>query len=309
VSPAFLGLLLFGAISLGAAAILLLVRDLAGIAGSRSSSAGAAIRLPRMPLAREEQPPRSFIGEFDQWYLRVVQESGSGWSPGVSTLFLLLGAILVGGVVFLATNNLVGGVLGGSLGVFAALGVLTIARARRMRLLQEQLPPALEMLSRAVRAGESLDQAIALVGEKSPEPLAAEFRRVAKQLGMGLSMTAAMRALVYRLRLMDVRIFTTTLAVHRRSGGNLAATLERLSAVIRERLNYRRQMRAATGAGRISAAFIAAVGPVLFVFLFTFYPDYVQGLLVDPIGRSLLVVAAFLEVIGLIWITRLLRVE
>jgi tight adherence protein B len=308
LSPAFLGLVLFGAISLAAAAILLVVRDLAGMAASRSAS-GAAIPLPRLALARDEQAPRSFIGEFDQWFLRVVQETGNGWSPGVACLYLLLGALLVGGVVFISTDGPLAGSIGAAVGVLAALGLLAVARSRRMKKMQEQLPPALEMLSRAVRAGESLDQAIALVGEKSPEPLATEFRRVAHQLGMGLSMTAAMRALIYRLRLMDVRIFTATLAVHRRSGGNLAGTLERLASVIRERLTYRRQMRAATGAGRVSASFIAAVGPVLFLVMFTFFPDYVHGLLVHPIGRSLLILAVFLEVIGLFWITRLLKVE
>lgn len=310
VAPEWLGLLLFAALSLGAVAVLLLIRDVAAaIAARGAAEKSAAFRLSRLPLARDQASPRSFLGEFDQWFLRLVQETGYDWSPAVAVLFLMLFALVVGGALFLGTDAPAVGAIGAGIGLGAALILLMVVRGRRIRQVQEQLPAALDMLARAVRAGESLEQAIELVGAKSPEPLAAEFRRVGRQLGMGLSMTAAMRALVYRVRLIDVRIFTTTLAVHRRTGGNLASTLERLAGVIRERLTYRRQMRAATGAGRVSATMIAAAGPLLFAYLFFFQPEYVGGLLTDPIGRSLLILAVLLEVAGLIWIARLLHSE
>lgn len=306
----WLGLILFAALSLGAVAVLLLIRDVASaIAARGAAERQPSLRLTRMPLARDEAPPKSFLGEFDQWFLRLVQEAGCEWSPVVAVLFLILFALVVGGTLFLGTNEPMVGLIGAAMGMGVGLLLLMAVRARRIRQVQEQLPAALDMLARAVRAGESLEQAIDLVGAKAPEPLATEFRRVGRQLTMGLSMTAAMRALVYRVRLIDVRIFTTTLAVHRRTGGNLASTLERLAGVIRERLAYRRQMRAATGAGRVSATMIAAAGPMLFAYLFFFQPDYVNGLLVDPIGRALLIVAVFLEVAGLAWVIRLLRSE
>jgi tight adherence protein B len=120
-------------------------------------------------------------------------------------------------------------------------------------------------------------------------------------------MSAVMRALVHRLQLTDIRIFTTTLTVHRQTGGNLAWTLERLAGVIRERLAYRRQMRASTAAGRMSATLIAAIGPLLFVYLFFAEPQYVSGLTQSPLGQSLLAAAVFLEIAGLLWIARMLR--
>ena len=99
------------------------------------------------------------------------------------------------------------------------LAFLIYRQKKHVRKLQDQLPGALEMLSRSVRAGKSLDQAIKLAGDQAPEPLAREFRWCALQLEMGLSMAAVMRLLVERVRLQDVRIFTTTLTVHRQAGG------------------------------------------------------------------------------------------
>jgi tight adherence protein B len=126
---------------------------------------------------------------------------------------------------------------------------------------------------------------------------------------MGLSLSAAMSAFRRRLRLMEVRIFTTTLAVHRQTGGHLALTLERMAAVMRERMTYRRQVRAATAAGRFSAMLISITGPLLFAYMFLFQPEYAYRLVTLPLGQSLLVAAVVFEVVGLVWVARLLRTE
>lgn len=296
----------FAVISFGVAAVLLLVRDLAGaVAGGKTGS----LRLQRLPLTRRQQPPRTAVGEFDQWFCRLVSESGTGWTPLSGVSFLIMFGLLIGGPVFIWQDAPLLLALGMTVGFMIGLLLLIHTRSRRMKQMQEQLPPAMETLARAVRAGESLDQAIELVGAKSAEPLACEFRRCANQLKMGLSMPAAMRSLMDRVSLTDVKIFTTTLTVHRQSGGNLAHTLERLAAVIRERLDHRLQMRAATGAGRMSATLIASIGPVLFVYMFFVQPDYASGLLESPIGQSLLALAVFLELVGLLWVAKLLRNE
>ena len=122
-------------------------------------------------------------------------------------------------------------------------------------------------------------------------------------------MSAVMRSLVYRLRLIEVKIFATTLAVHREMGGNLATTLDRMAAVLRERITYRRQVRAATAAGRFSATLVASAGPLLFAYMFIFQYEYASALVTLPLGQSLLAVAVALEVIGLVWIVRLLKAD
>jgi tight adherence protein B len=222
-------------------------------------------------------------------------------------LLLVFFGALVGGVMFVCSDHPMIATFGVALGMAATLGYLLYRRAQHVKLLQEQLPPALDMLARSIRAGESIDQAMDLVGSRSPQPLAAEFRYCAKQLAMGLSMSAVMRSLVGRVRLTDMRIFTTTLTVHRRTGGNLAQVLQRLAVVVRQRLNYRRQLRSTTGAGRFSAILIACIGPLLFCYLLFVHPEYMEKMLTSPMGQSLLTLAFVLEVVGMIWTARLLK--
>jgi tight adherence protein B len=164
-------------------------------------------------------------------------------------------------------------------------------------------------MSRATRAGESLEQSIALVGQRAGEPLGLEFRRCSRHLQMGLSVSATMRALVHRLPLMDIRIMATTLSVHRQTGGNLALTLERMARVVRDRMNYRQQLKSVTAAGRFSAMLIAMAGPLLFAFMFVFQREYASKLLSLPLGNVLLIIAVVLELVGLVWISRLIRAE
>lgn len=306
MAPSIIALTIFIAVAAAVATVLLLVRD---VAVAITSGRSAAFRLQRLPTAPDDEPQGGLLGRFDHWLLHLSFDAGYAWSGLTIFLFLTLVGLLVGGALFVGTEAPLAGLAGFVIGVALAIALLVVHRNRRIKQLQDQLPPALDMLARAVRAGESLDQAVHLVGDKSPEPLAVEFRRAARQLEMGLSMTAVMRALVRRVRLVDVRIFTTTLTVHRQTGGNLAWTLERLAVVIRDRLAYRRQMRVATSAGRWSAGLIAIVGPLLFAYLFFMEPQYVEGLLSDPIGQVLLMVAVFLEVVGLIWIYRMLRTD
>ncbi len=306
MTPTLIAIISFGTLFFGLAGIMFLMQDL----GTARDGAGrGAFRLRRLPLDRNAPQPRTIVGRFDRWFLRLMVESGMSWSPVTAVLFMLLLGTIIGGTIFLFSDAPVPGMLGMIVGMTIGMVCFMVVRSRRMRQVQTQLPSALEMLARAVRAGESLDQAVHLVGDKSPEPLSVEFRRCANQLSMGISMAAVMRALVHRLQLTDVRIFTTTLTVHRQTGGNLAWTLERLAGVIRERLAYRRQMRASTAAGRMSATLIAAIGPLLFVYLFFAEPQYVSGLTQSPLGQSLLAAAVFLEIVGLVWIARMLRTD
>jgi len=306
VSPTIIAILVFGALCFGLAAMLLVVQDMSV---ARQSATGRKFRLNQLPLDRRAPAPRTAIGRFDHWFYRLIIESGVSWTPVAAILSMLFLGTLVGGIVLVVSDAPLAATIGVLIGMAVALVLLMNTRGRRIRRLQEQLPPALEMLARAVRAGESLDQAVQLAGEKSPEPLAVEFRRCANQLAMGLSMECVMKSLVHRVRITDMKIFTTTLTIHRQTGGNLAWTLERLAGVIRERLTYRRQMRASTAAGRMSASLIAAIGPLLFIYLFFAEPDYVRGLTVSPLGQSMLMMAIFLEVVGLVWIVRMLRTD
>ena len=124
---------------------------------------------------------------------------------------------------------------------------------------------------------------------------------------MGLPLQTCMRGLAQRLDLMDVRIFANAVAVHRDAGGSLPTVLERLAEMIRDRQSCHRQLRIVTGAGRMSALLITALGPILFVYMFVFQPEYGHKLVDDPMGRWMLVGAVVAQVTGIVWVLRLLK--
>lgn len=293
------------------AAVGLVVRDLFFRRSEVAEVAGDETRplLARLALARDTVPPSGLVSRIDGHFEKLVVESGVPADGLTITLVLVLSGLVLGGAAFLWTEDMLSGLMGFAAGMVAPIPYLSLRRASRLRRVQAQLADLLDLMSRAIRAGESLEQAISLVGQRAADPLGLEFRRCARHLQMGLSVSAAMRSLVHRLPLMDVRILATTLSVHRQAGGNLTLTLERMARVVRDRMVYRQQMRSVTAAGRFSAMMIATVGPLLFLYMFTFQRDYAGKLLDLPLGNMMLVIAVILEVVGLVWISRLIRTE
>lgn len=308
---AVLTIVSFGCLASVIAVVGLLVRDLFFHPSEAVaiSTEDASPQLGRLPLARDAVPRTGLIGTLDDKLERLIVESGIPADGLTVTMILVLAGLVFGGAAFLWTDDLLSGIIGFSVGMAIPLPYLSLRRASRLREVQSQLADVLDLMSRATRAGESLEQSITLVGQRASDPLGLEFRRCAKHLQMGLSVTAAMRSLVHRLPLMDVRILATTLAVHRQTGGNLAFTLERMSRVVRDRLVYRQQMRSVTAAGRFSAMMIATIGPLLFLYMFTFQRDYAGKLLDLPLGNVMLAIAVVLEIVGLMWVSRLIRTE
>jgi tight adherence protein B len=129
------------------------------------------------------------------------------------------------------------------------------------------------------------------------------------QFDMGLSVEATMRALTRRVPLTEMQILASTLIVQRRAGGHLAETLETLVRVLRDRLNFQRHFRATTAAARLSAFLIGFGGPLIAIALWTWQPQYLQSLTSSPQGRTLLLIAVILYLVGLVWALRLLRAK
>lgn len=313
MNPQLLALLAFGAVACALAALGLFVRDVFGrgqrVAEERVSGRPGEAAVAQLPAIFDEPPARSWLGRIDQRFNRLVAESGMDMEPITAFLLMLLCGLALAGTLFLWREQVLLAIGGMAVGMILPLVYLVIRRNRRRRAMQEQLPDVLDLLARGVRAGESLDQAIALVGEDSPPPLGIEFKRCARQMEMGLSLQAAMRSLVRRVPLMEARILASALFVQRASGGNLATTMERLAAVVRDRLSYRRQFRATTAAGRYGATLIALVAPAVLVVLAIWQPEYAANFFSEPFGWGLIGAAFVLNLLGLIWVFSLLRTD
>ena len=265
--------------------------------------------LRRLPRLRDESESLGLVEKFDVWFERTLYLSGWSMTPVEGSLAVALITLAGGGLVFLASDSVLLTILAAIfLTTVAFAGLLTVTR-RRLALFESQFPTALDLLARAVRAGESFDQSLTLVGEATDEPVGTEFRRCAKQLELGLSVPTCMQGFAQRIGLMDTRIFANAVGVHRESGGNLPGTLERLAEVIRDRQSYHRQLKSTTSAGRLSSMLITAAGPILFVYMFVFQPEYGLKLVNDPLGQWMLAVAVVTQVIGIVWVLRLLKAD
>ncbi len=304
-------LIAFGSFTLITTAVGLLLRELFA---PKSASAGAGLPGGRVKLRRrhtvyDAAKPQGFVQKVDQAFDRLVLDTDTGITPFGAFLLIFTSALLVGGAVWLYNNEPLSGLFAGMLGMMFPVFVMSLQRSRRLRAIQDQMPHVLDMLARASRAGQTSEQAIELAGHELEGRLSREFRNCTQQLAMGRSFDAVMKTLASRIRTVEMRILTTTLIVQRQTGGNLSETLERMSAVIRDRLNAQRQMRASTGAGRSSTLIIATISPLAYLFMFVFQREYLEILFNDPLGRIFLGGAIVLEAVGLFWVAALLRQE
>lgn len=276
--------------------------------GSAVSVATESVGLPQFPQVASPNNP-SPIKRFDAWFERLIYFSGIGANPVQVMLLSVVVALSIAGVAFLVVDHFL---ISAALAVVVwcvSMGVVLLMGQRRLKAFEDQLPDAMNLLSKAVRAGESFEQGVQLVGESTPDPLGIEFRRCGGQLEMGLPVGKAMRSLSERVGSFDMQVFASTVAIHRQAGGNLSETLDRLAAVIRERMNYRRQMKSITGAGRISAMVISCMAPIIFLYLFFFQPQYGRGLWDDPLGKVMVVVAFVSQLVGVLWVKYILKSE
>jgi tight adherence protein B len=306
MSPSLLILIVFAAVALIMALLFFLARDLLGF--WKEKKAGPLV-LKEKPLDLMTLVPSAETEAEKEvsWLGKLVSETGSDFTSETALLLSVLIGMALGGSVYLWRNDELAGMVGAILGVLGVGAYFFFLRSRRYRMIREQLPDIMELLARAVRAGESLEQAIALAGNSAIQPLASDFRYCAKQLKMGLSLESVVRGMVGRVPLVETRILAMTLVVQRRRGGNLPTTLERLARVFRDRNSFQRQFRAATALGRGSVFLITLIALGLDVFVFMGQSDFTRNLLITSAGRIMLALSLILQVVGVSWVIWLFR--
>jgi tight adherence protein B len=255
------------------------------------------------------RPPRDWAGRMDRSFEAMVRRTGLtiDAQQAVGAIALTGSVVAAGLMAWRGDLWLVGaGLVGGFALALAAF--LLLQRRWRLRL-QAQLPDALFLLARSLRAGLSLEQAIALVGEQGVKPLADEFRTASEQTRLGLNVLTALQRMADHVRLTDFNVFAAVVTLHRQAGGNLSQLLDRVAATVRDRNLFRGQFKAATALGRTTAVFICAAMPVLLLVYATLQPEVLMRFLSHPAGLTAFAVACTLQVIGIVWIWYLQRVD
>lgn len=197
----------------------------------------------------------------------------------------------------------------GSLVAGLPIGWLLLKRKRRLAKFGKQLPEALELLSRSLRAGHSLNAGFGLVATETEAPLATEFGRAFEEQNFGIPLDEAIEDMAQRIPNMDLRFFATAVVLQRQTGGDLAEILDKIGRLIRERLQILGQIQALTGEGRMSGAVLLALPPVLFLVMLKLNYEYVMMLFTDQIGRYMLCLGLFTQVIGALVIKKIITIK
>ena len=200
------------------------------------------------------------------------------------------------------------------IGLAVFLGILPYAyvarkRAKRLAEFEEQFPEALDFMARSLQAGHAFSVSLEMMAEESPDPLATEVRQVFNEQNLGSPLETAMRNFARRVPLIDVRFFVSAILIQRETGGNLAEILTNLSFVIRERFKLKRQVRAVSAHGRLTAAVLTVMPIVTAVILMFVAPDYLRLLAEDPDGKYIVLGAILAQLVGYYFIRRIIKIR
>lgn len=240
---------------------------------------------------------------------RVIVQSGVSMTVGdLFLLTMLLGVTGLFGPLYLGRGWIFGILLGG---VLAALPTLYILRAKRQRMLrlESQLPDAIDLMARAMRAGHAFPNALKMVGDEMTDPVGCEFRMLFDEINYGVKLEDALLNMLERVPSTDLQYFVVALLIQRETGGNLAELLDNISAIIRARLKLMGEIRTLSAEGKLSA-WILSLLPFVTAFLINLInPKFLSVLWTDPAGLKLIYVALFMMASGIWWMSRIIKIR
>ncbi len=315
------------------------LRELRAHARSRSKAAPDLLR-------REHRGSFAFLGDLVEWIgvLRRLQElidqaNLKYRAADVFGLCLLLGvgsflglAIFGGGIRYLhlraGETATVGGVtyvgelttmlfsnlillhvlIAFALGFAPAAHILRV-RAKRLAKFEQQLPDAIDLFTRTMRAGHNIHSGLETIATETADPVRMEFKKLMEELALGSQVEPALHELGRRVPLIDLKFFITSLILQRQTGANMVAVLENLSMLVRERLNMAAKLKAHTAQQRFSAALLCALPLVVGIGFYLLKPEYIRLLWTDPTGSKFFTYAIVSEIIGILIIRKIANIR
>jgi tight adherence protein B len=238
-----------------------------------------------------------------------IEQSGVRVSIGALLVMALGSGFLLGMIAATAFRMSIGWIVGGAAGFAIPFVFLRIKRTRRLRAFEEAFPEALDLVSRALKAGHAFATGLKMVADEMPEPIGPEFRKTFDEQNFGLPMKDALANLTIRIPLLDVRFFSTAVLIQRETGGNLSEILENLSHVVRERFKILRQVRVYTAHGRLTGYVLLGLPAFLAIALAFINPEHMQLLFTERMGHMMLGATVIMQTIGYFWIKQVVKIE
>ena len=320
MNPIVISALVFLVVAIGVAAVAVVLRNFAPtkteerletITGMKPSALDTAVLL-KEPVFKDETAETSilqrlFPGLHNMGHLFEQADIGMS-SNRFFSISAALG-IVGGGITWYLGAPVFLSPLGGLVLALVPLGWVLHRRRRRLKLFGQQLPDALELIARALRAGHSLAAGLHVVGEEMPPPVATEFGRVYEEQNLGIALEDALRAVTYRVPNLDLKFFVTAVVIQLQTGGDLAEILDKIGHVIRERFKIYGQVQALTAEGRLSGVVLLLLPVVLFFVVWRLNPPYVRLLFTEEMGRKMLAGAVVLQILGALVIKKIVNIK
>ncbi|MEJ2692315.1 MAG: type II secretion system F family protein [Candidatus Thiodiazotropha sp.] len=187
--------------------------------------------------------------------------------------------------------------------------MLMTRRNKRLRLFEEQLPDALSVVTRSLKAGMPFSESLNMVCKEMKPPVSKEFGQVFNELNYGGDLRSALLGLLVRMPTVAVMAVVTAVLIQRETGGNLAEVLERIATLLRNRFRFQRSVRTLSAEGRGTAWVVSIMPFVLAAISELMKPGWFSSLAKDALGQQLIVVAFILMVIGIFWLKRLVNID
>lgn len=279
---------------------------------SGAQDKGSQARLLRQRMLSELPAVDRMLGRFPRLHGLDRFILQSGMEVTVSRLLLACAAFAVLAwyavgvqVVVLPLVALVAGGVAG----FIPLAFVAWRRKRRLATIQRQLPDALDLLSRGLRAGHAFSSALKMASEEVAEPIATELRAVHDEVNFGVPLQQALTHLSERVPITDLRYFVVAVLIQRESGGNLTEILSNLSRLIRERLKLFARIRVLSSEGRLSAWVLGVMPFALALVINIFNPTFMSVMWTDPIGITITEYLLVLMAIGVLVLVKIVKIR
>ena len=239
----------------------------------------------------------------------LIEQSGRN-TPAHRLLLLSIAlGLAAGALVTFATDNILIGVIAGALAAAIPFLKINMDRSKRLARFEEQLPEAMDIMVRALKAGHPFTETLRLVSEEMNAPISVEFGITFADINYGLDVKQAFLNLLERVPNMTLMTVVIAVIVQRETGGNLAETLANISSIVRGRFRFQRKVRTLSAEGRMSAWVLVMIPFVLFVGLMVTTPSYLTIMINEPAGIKLIGIAFIMVVIGIFWLKRIIRID
>ncbi len=239
----------------------------------------------------------------------LIRQSNSTHSAGFYLLLVLFLGLTGFIVISFTTRNLVYATAGAMLLSALPFANLHLKKKKRIQRFQKQLPEALELIARALKAGHAFTSGMKLAADEFKDPLGPEFDEALDEINFGVSVPDALRNLTKRIDCPDLRFFAVSVILQRETGGNLAEIMESLARLIRERFKFQGKVKVLSAEGKLSAFVLLGLPFFIGLAIRLLNPDYLQILFTEPAGRVAMAAALVSMTLGMIFIKRMIKIS